>query len=239
MPTFPKRRWKWIVLTFLLLAVGGIAAGRYWLAAMQNAAFWEAAIEEFEASDRERPPEAGAILFTGSSSIRLWSSLARDMQPLRVLNRGFGGSHLAHVNHYADRIVLPYRPSAVVLYAGDNDLSEGTDKTPASVFANFERFVAIVHGSLPDARIYFLSIKPSLLRWHRWPQMREANERIAAFAAETDGVEYVDVATPMLGPSGDPRPELFALGGLHLSDQGYALWTGIVKPRLEADATAR
>lgn len=232
------RRWKWILVSLLLLVLGGLGAGRTWFAAMQDAEFWESAIAGFEALDRESPPAPGAILFTGSSSIRLWSSLERDMQPLRVLNRGFGGSHLAHVNHYADRIVLPYRPSAVVLYAGDNDLSEGTGKTPESVFADFERFVGIVHQSLPGTRIYFLSIKPSVLRWDRWPQMRDANARIAAFAAATEEVEYVDVATPMLAASNEPRPELFALDGLHLSEAGYALWTDVVRSRLVAEPPA-
>lgn len=232
MLAFLKRRWKWIALAIALLLLVGIGAGRWWLAAMQRAEFWESSIEDFESSDREHPPEPGAVVFTGSSSIRMWSTLERDMQPLRVLNRGFGGSHLAHVNHFADRVVLPYRPSAVVLYAGDNDLSEGTGKTPEMVSGDFEHFVGIVHGALPGTPVYFLSIKPSLLRWDRWPLMRDANAQIAAFAARTDGVEYVDVATPMLGETGEPRPELFGLDGLHLSETGYALWTGIVRSRL-------
>lgn len=226
-------RWWKVAGLLVVLLVGVVAAGGAWLlSAMREAEFWESSIVAFEQADRESPPEAGAIVFTGSSSIRRWSSLAEDMDPLPVLNRGFGGSHIAHVNHYADRIVVPYAPAAVVLYAGDNDLASGGEKTPESVLADFRRFVGIVHEADPDTPVFFLSIKPSLLRWDRWPVMREANARISDFAADTEAVEYLDVATPMLGEDGEPRPELFALDGLHLSDEGYALWTGIVKPAL-------
>lgn len=226
-------RWWKITGLVIVLLVGAAAAGGAWLlSAMRDAEFWESAIVAFEEADRESPPPPGAIVFTGSSSIRMWSSLAEDMAPLPVLNRGFGGSHIAHVNHYAKRIVLPYAPGAVVLYAGDNDLAAGSDKTPESVLEDFRRFVGIVHAAQPAAPVYFLAIKPSILRWDRWPVMREANARIAAFAARTAGVEYLDVATPMLGDDGEPRPELFVVDGLHLSEEGYALWTRIVKPAL-------
>ena len=232
MPGWLKRSWIWIAAVMLLLAVVGMGIWSSLRHAMQEPAFWESAIADFEEQDRASPPEPGAILFTGSSSIRMWSTLAEDMAPLRVLNRGFGGSHIDHVSHFAPRIVLPYRPRAVVLYAGDNDLSEGTGKTPESVLADFERFVGIVHGAWPEVPVYFLSIKPSTLRWGRWPAMRDANARIAAFARATRGVEYVDVATPMLGPKGRPRGELLAFDGLHLNARGYALWTSILRPLL-------
>ena len=201
----------------------------------RDAAHWEPKIVEFETRDREAPPRPGGILFTGSSSIVMWKSLQEDMAPLRTLNRGFGGSEIAHVNHYAERIVLPYAPSAVVLYAGDNDLAAGSEKTPEQVFADFRRFVEVVRRLGPDVPVYFLAIKPSLARWDRWPLMRAANAKIEEWASGQNGVSYVDVATPMLGPDGKPRPELFIEDGLHLSDPGYRLWTRIVRPVLGAD----
>jgi lysophospholipase L1-like esterase len=232
------RSFKRILLVILVLLAGGAGLGWVVLARVQAPDFWEPAIARYEEADRERPPEWGAIVFTGSSSIRMWKSLAQDMQPLRVLNRGFGGSHIAHVNHFASRIVLPYHPSAVVLYAGDNDLSAGSDKTPASVLADFERFVTIVHGGAPRARIYFIAIKPSRQRWDRWPVMREANALIAAFALERANVEFVDIAAPMLGDAGPPAAKLFLADGLHLSAEGYALWTAALKPLLLAGRSA-
>lgn len=190
-------------------------------------------IDAFEESDRTKPPAPGAVLFVGSSSIRMWKTLARDMAPLRTINRGFGGSHLAHVDHYADRIVAPYLPRAVVLYAGDNDLSGASPKTPERVLEDLELFVAHVHRAVPKAPVYFLAIKPSLARFAKWPSMQRANALVRSFAERTPLVEYVDVATPMLGDDGAPDETLFIADGLHMNERGYALWTSIVKPVLE------
>lgn len=216
-----------------LLAVGW--AGSRYLAAMEGAAFWESAIADFEEQDRVAMPEPGVIVFTGSSSIRGWKTLADDMAPLRVVNRGFGGSQISHVSHYVPRIVHPYRPSAVVLYAGDNDLAKGSPKTAESVFGDFREFVGLVRKASPGVPVYFVAIKPSTQRWDRWPIMSEANARISAWAAKTDGVEYLDIATPMLKKSGEPRSELFIADGLHLSAEGYAVWTAVVRPVLLAN----
>lgn len=191
-------------------------------------------VRRLETRNRAQPPEPGGIVFVGSSSIRLWSRLARDMAPLPVSNQGFGGSHIEDVIRYAPRLVLPHRPRLVVLYAGDNDLA-GDDKTPESVSADFGVLVSRIHATLPETRIYFIAIKPSILRWDRWPAMRDANERIAAACADDPRLVYVDVATPMLGPDGNPREELFVFDGLHLSEEGYALWTSILRPRLQRD----
>jgi lysophospholipase L1-like esterase len=229
----------WILSGFVVLVVAALGVGRSSLSAMGEAEFWESAIVAFEELDRASPPAPGAIVFTGSSSIRMWKSLKEDMAPLPVLNRGFGGSQISHVNHFASRIVLPYQPSAVVLYAGDNDLAAGSKKTPESVLGDFQRFVSIVHGAYPDTPVYFLAIKPSIRRWDRWSVMSEANRRIASFAAATESVFYVDVATRMLGESGEPRPELFIVDGLHMTGEGYALWTQILKPVLASAAGTR
>jgi hypothetical protein len=202
---------------------------------MQRAEFWEFQIRAFEKADQLDPPAAGAILFIGSSSIRLWRTLERDMAPLFVLNRGFGGCHLAHVSHYAGRVVLPYRPRAVVLYAGENDLGWLSGKTPASVLEDFKRFVATVQEKLPGARGYFLAIKRSPFRRGRWGAMDEANRLVKEFAAQAEGVAFIDTCTPMLDARGLPRPEYLPWYRLHLTDKGYELWASVIRPVLEAD----
>jgi hypothetical protein len=225
----------------VLVAVVGVGwlGVRGWLAwygsASQDPAFFEDEIAAFEAADREHPPPTRPIVFVGSSSIRLWSSLAEDMAPLPVLNRGFGGSQLAHVVHFTGRTVLRYRPRAVVLYAGDNDLDESTGKSAADVVRDFQAFVALVHGAVPDARIYYLAIKPSRMRWSRWPEQSKANAEIAALCGQDSRLAFLDIATPMLATGTPPARALFLLDGLHLSERGYALWTDVVKPRLLAD----
>jgi hypothetical protein len=234
------RRLLIAVSVALGLAVVGLYAGlRDQRSASTDPAFFERAIQDFEAQDRATPPEPGAIVFVGSSSIRFWNTLERDMAPLRVLERGFGGAHMAHVVHNADRIVLAYEPSAVVVYAGDNDLAEGSGKTVADVVTGFETLVRLLRQDRPGLPIYFIAIKPSPLRWERWPQMRRANQRIEERAREDPRLTVLDVATPMLEGEGGPPPSaLFAEDGLHLSASGYALWADVVRPRLLADLGA-
>lgn len=197
---------------------------------------WEKDIAAFEKRDREAPPPKNGIVFVGSSSIRRWD-LAKSFPGVAALNRGFGGSHLADAVHFAPRIVLKHEPRLVVLYAGDNDIAAG--KTPERVAADFRAFIAAVHDKLPKTRIIYLAIKPSLLRWKLIDKIRPANALIEAECKKNDRLLYLDVATPMLGDDGKPRPDLFVADGLHLSAKGYELWVRLLKPHLEAPASKK
>ncbi len=190
---------------------------------------WEPNIRKFEEQDRRQMPPAGGILFVGSSSIVGWD-LDKCFPGLPVINRGFGGSQIADSVHFADRIILPYRPKVVVLYAGDNDVAHG--KSPRQVLADYRQFVAKVRGALPDTRIVFIAIKPSIRRWHLVGQMREANRLIQSLTEQDERLVFVDVDGPMIGPDGKPRPELFKPDGLHLNAEGYELWSNLVLPHL-------
>jgi lysophospholipase L1-like esterase len=191
---------------------------------------WEATIKGFEEQDRNNPPPKGEIVFTGASSIVRWN-LPEYFPDLKVINRGFGGSEMADAARYASRIVVPYSPRIVVLYSGDNDIGRGV--TPAKVEADFERFVQVVHGALPQARIVVIGVKPSILRWAVWDNMKKANALMRAYIDTHKGLEYVEVGPPMLGADGKPRPELFVPDGLHLTPEGYKLWTGLLRPHLK------
>jgi lysophospholipase L1-like esterase len=193
---------------------------------------WEPTIRGFDQQDKVHSIPPGEIVFTGSSSIAYWSSLANDMKPLKVINRGFGGSEYSDVNYYADRIVIAYRPAAVVVYAGDNDLASGGRKTPQNVAQDVQRFVQLVHAKLPQTWVFVVSIKPSIARWKRWPEMHEANQLVQDFLRTQDRAGYIDVATPMLDKDGRPSPDLFISDGLHPSAKCYAMWTSIIRPIL-------
>jgi lysophospholipase L1-like esterase len=194
---------------------------------------WEFAIEAYEASDVENPPDPGSIVFVGSSSILFWETLDEDMAPLPVLNRGFGGSEIAHATHFADRIVLPYEPDAIVLYAGDNDIGFGLSAD--CTFRDFEAFVAHIRATAPDTPIYYVSIKPSPARWELWEDMQRANQLIEARTTTNSTLHFIDVSEAMLDEEGQPIGELFLADGLHMTPAGYALWTSIVRPRLIGD----
>jgi lysophospholipase L1-like esterase len=192
---------------------------------------WEKAIQAFEASDKTNPPPRDAILMIGSSSIVKWTNAPAQFPDHRLINRGFGGSHLSDSVAFIERIVAPYQPKLVLLYAGDNDIAAG--KTPEQVFADFKAFVAKVRGALPDTRIAYLAIKASPSRVKLMDQFKTANRSIQEFSGADPKLIYVDVFTPMLGADGQPRAEFFVADQLHLNEAGYKLWAGIVKPVLE------
>ena len=189
---------------------------------------FEAEIQAFEAADRATPPPQGGVVFVGSSSIKNWTDVAADFPGVAALNRGFGGSTLADVVYHSDRIVLPYHPRLVVLYAGDNDLT--LDRTPSRVVADYRAFVAHLRSALPAARVAFVSIKPSPARRAYLDRMRETNRRIRGDIARDSLQAYVEVFTPMLDAAGQPRPELFGADSLHMTRAGYLLWRALLAP---------
>ena len=210
----------------------GILAGALATApasAQQAADRWEKDIAAFEAADRVSPPRPGGIVFVGSSSIRRWDT-AGSFPDLQIINRGFGGSELADTVRYADRIVIPYQPRLVVVYAGDNDIGSG--KLSEAVVVEAERLVSRVRAKLPDTRFVFIGLKPSILRWTQVDRMRATNAMLRAFCERDDRVAYVDVDGPLLGWDEKPRRELFVEDGLHLSAEGYRIWTMLVRPFL-------
>jgi lysophospholipase L1-like esterase len=189
---------------------------------------WRTEIDSLVAGDAAHPPSQGAVLFVGSSSIRMWTTLSHDFPGVATINRGFGGSEIADSTYYADRIIIPYHPKLIVLYAGDNDVDAG--RTAQQVIDDFKAFVARVRRDLPRAGIVFVSIKPTVARVAKWPQMQAANAGVAAWAPATPGVIFVDVATKMLDAQGKPRPELLREDGLHMRAAGYAIWIDALKP---------
>lgn len=220
-----NRYWAWVA-GVLLLAVCAVPA-----ASPPAPQTWQKDVDALVRDDSVRPAPQHGVVFVGSSSIRFWApTLARDFPGVPVIDRGFGGSVIADTTYYADRIVIPYHPRVIVMYAGDNDIAEGD--TPRQVLAGFQAFVARVRRSLPDVAIVYISIKPSLARWALWPRMREANHLIAAWSRKRGRVTFVDVSERMLDAGGKPRASLFRKDGLHLAPAGYAVWVAALKPVL-------
>ena len=196
-----------------------------------NPAQWEKEIQAFEASDKTSPPPSNGIVFIGSSSIRLWKTLAQDFPAQPVINRGFGGSQVPDSTHFAPRIVFPYRPRLIVMYAGGNDINAG--RSAEQVAADFREFVATVRRTLPSARIAYISIAGNPARWAQVDRVRKANQLIEAYTKETPNLAFIDIFPAMLDASGQPRPELFVEDRLHMNASGYAIWKRIVEPYLK------
>lgn len=222
---------SWQLMTWVVLCYAFVASVVPILAAEDlRPERWEREIQEFEAADLKSQPPKGAILLVGSSSIRLWTNAAAMFPRHRILTRGFGGSHMADLNHYTDRMVLAYSPSHVLVYEGDNDIAAG--KSPKQVADEFATFVARVHKQLPRTRISYISIKASQARWHLANKIRECNGLIAKFSTREKRVDYIDVFNPMLGREGLPREELLGPDHLHMNSKGYELWREIIAKKL-------
>lgn len=197
---------------------------------------WEKSISAFEQADKQQAPPTEPVLFIGSSSIRMWD-VAKAFPGLAPLNRGFGGSTIADSSHFFDRIVKPYQPKLIILYAGDNDISKGL--TPQEVFEDFKSLAQKINTSLPGTPLIYIAIKPSIKRKNLWPEMKQTNDLIAKFCAQQPGLKFADIAKPMLdNPAHSPASELFKKDGLHLSDKGYQLWKAVLLPLIKQSISA-
>ncbi len=175
------------------------------------------------------------VLIAGSATAWRWND-KKWFSDYRSENRGFGGSRIDDNTYFADQLIVPYHPSTIVLYAGDNDLWA---RKPADVTAqHFGEFVEKIHSELPNTQIVFVSIRPSIARWEIWDAMQEANALIKRQIDDNPNLYYADIVPATLGSDGKPRPELFIEDDLHLTELGYLEWTRVVKP-IVAKAEAR
>lgn len=192
---------------------------------------WESTMQKFEAEDKQSGPPRGDIVFIGASSIARWTNLAESFPDLKVVNRGFGGSEMSEAVKYAPRVVVPRAPRIVVLYTGENDLNRGL--TPDAVASDFSTFVKTIRTPLPATRLVVIGLKPSLLRWKLRDAMKQTNDMIRTRCAADSSCVYVDPWPLMIGKDGTPKPELFVEDGLHLTPEGYKLWTQMLTPHLK------
>ncbi|CAN7176790.1 GDSL-type esterase/lipase family protein [Phenylobacterium sp. LjRoot164] len=195
-----------------------------------------AEMEAFAAQDKAAPQPPCKIVFTGSSTIRLWTNLSQDMGSIPVINRGFGGAEISDVNAHFDQVVGRYRPRAVVFYAGENDLNAGESRD--SVAEDFGRFMKLKSDKLgASTPVYFISLKPSQARERQILDQSAVNAKIKAQMKGRKDFVYIDVVPPMMGADGHPK-DLFVSDGLHMNSAGYAIWTKAVRPVMEREMKA-
>lgn len=191
---------------------------------------WREKVEAFELEAQASPPPAGAALFVGSSSIRLWDTLKEDMAPLPVIKRGFGGSRLFDSVYWADRLVLAHDPAVIVMFSGTNDLKGDEPKSAERVSALFDQFVARIRDGECDAPIIYIAISPTKKRIEHLDLVLETNRQIASSCESDDSLHFLDTASGLLNDWGYPDMQWFDEDELHLNPAGYALWTQRIKP---------
>ena len=188
-------------------------------------------IDNFIKQDKENGFVKNGIMMTGSSSIRMWTSMEEDFSSLPVLNRGFGGSTIPDVLHFAGKYIFQHEPQIIVFYCGENDISEGA--SPETVFASFKIFVKIIEERLPETKLVYISMKPSIARWDLWPQYQVGEKMIKDFVDKNPKIEYMDASISMLEENGEVKKDIFIEDGLHMNAKGYEGWTKQLKPILE------
>jgi lysophospholipase L1-like esterase len=194
---------------------------------------WENDIREFEQLDSTNRYPNNAVLFMGSSSIRLWNTLEEDIKPYSVIQRGFGGSRISDVAWYTPRIVYPHQIQAVVIFVANDISGSKEDKTPQEIASLFSYIVKTIHKKHPDLPVFYIQVTPTESRWKVWPRIQEGNKLVKQLCAKNPDLHFVETAKYFLSSEGTPNAELFVDDKLHLSAQGYQIWTRLVKAELD------
>lgn len=227
-----------ILVALLVLALSWPAYkiyGELSKARSEDPLVWQEDIQALEDSTRDLYGAGEAVVFIGSSSIRLWSSLEQDMAPIPVIQHGFGGAKLNDLVYYAQRLVNAYRPRAVVVFAGTNDIDPAASKSPGVLLASYQEFIGRIRADQPKLPVFYIGITPSVLRWDVWSIARETNELIRQWSGGEENLFFIDTSSALLGNNGEPDPDNYVFDGLHLSARGYAIWTDFIKPPLLAE----
>lgn len=194
---------------------------------------WENDILNFEELDKTETYSENAILFAGSSSIRLWSTLASDMAPYPVIQRGYGGSRLSDFAVYASRIFDPHPCKAIVLFIANDIPGNETDKNPEEVLRLYKNVLKTIRKKHPSTPVFWIAITPSASRWKVWPQIKKVNTLIEESCSAEKNTYFITTEYAFLGDNGEPIDEYFRSDRLHLTEKGYAVWTEIIKSEIK------
>ncbi len=214
-----------ILLTILVISCSPVKKYE----SLPEVSAWEKDISEFERLDRAETYPTDAILFTGSSSIRLWTTLKNDMAPYNVIQRGFGGSKLSDFVVYADRIVSTHPCSAIVIFIANDIAGNEKDKSPEEVASLFRYALKIIRKTHKETPLFWIQVTPTPSRWKAWPQIKQANNLIRDICANQANTYFINTESYFLGSDGKPAEKYFVSDMLHLNPEGYKLWTQIIK----------
>lgn len=195
---------------------------------------WEPDIQKFEQLDKTETYPDDAILFMGSSSIRLWNSLQEDMQPYHTIQRGFGGAKISDVAWYTPRIVYPHKCKAVVIFIANDITGSDDDKTPQEIAGLFRYIVKTIRKEQPSTPVFYIQVTPTESRWTVWPTIQEGNTLIKKQCEALSNVHFIETEKYFLDEDGKPKSSLFIDDRLHLNRDGYKVWTGVIKQNLDS-----
>lgn len=224
---------KNLKLLFIALIFVGCSTTSYQTKYAATKAPWEAEIAQLEALDKANSYPDSSILFIGSSSIRLWETLDKDLAPYPTIRRGYGGARYSDLIHFTERLVYPHKIRALVVFVANDILGDEFDKEPAEVLGLFKEVVSIVRKKYPTIPIYSISITPTPLRWRVWTETQKANLLIKNYCENSSNLFFINTESEFLTDSNQPKPELFRNDKLHLNDDGYKVWKKVIKGELD------
>ena len=222
------QRFLLLLISFVILSCSPVKKYRD----LPDVKAWENDIRKFEQMDKDEKYSSDAVLFAGSSSIRLWSNLDRDMDPYQVIQRGYGGAKLSDFAVYADRIFDPHPCRAIVLFIANDITGSESDKSPEEVGDLFRYVLKSIRRTHPDTPVFWIEITPTAARWRVWSQVQKANNEISDICLRNRNTLFIRTDSAFLDAAGKPKTELFIDDKLHLNQQGYAIWTEIIKNEL-------
>jgi len=194
---------------------------------------WEGEIAAFDKLNQTEKYPENSILFVGSSSIRLWSTLKEDMAPYPVIQRGFGGSNSPAVLQYIERIAYPHQFRAVVIFIANDITGSPNDLTPMESSANFGKIIKILRAKYKKQPIFIVEITPCLSRWKKWPVIQEDNTLLKNLCKKGKSLYFIETAKNYMNEKGEPRDELFREDHLHQNSEGYKIWTKLIKDEID------
>ncbi|MBI5010445.1 MAG: hypothetical protein HZB98_12540 [Bacteroidia bacterium] len=194
---------------------------------------WENAIQKFEQLDKSETYPEESVIFAGSSSILLWSTLKEDMAPYPVIQRGYGGAKLSDFAVYAGRIFDPHDFRAAVIFIANDITGSDQDKSPDEVLTLYKTVIKTIRNKHKDVPVFWIAITPTTSRWKAWPQIQVANMLIKEYCMRNKNLYFITTDFAFLGNDGKPKNELFRDDLLHLNDKGYDVWQEIIKKELD------
>lgn len=222
---------SFILLLIILVIASCSPLSKY----KQSAASWESDIKKLEHLDSIENYTHNAVLFTGSSSIRLWSTIKEDMAPYEVIQRGYGGAKFSDYVVYAKRLIYPHQVKAIVIFIANDITGSPQDKTPEEVTRLFQYTVKTIRSKYPETPVFYIQVTPTSSRWKAWPVIQQGNDKVKELCSRLHKVYFIETAKPFLKEDGTPNDSYFRSDKLHLNNEGYKVWAGIIKSALDKE----
>ncbi|MEI6265535.1 MAG: carboxylesterase family protein [Sphingobacteriia bacterium] len=194
---------------------------------------WEKDIVQFDSLNKVEKHTKDALLFIGSSYIRLWENIRQDLDYKDIIHRGFGGCNFRDVAYYIQRIAYPHQPKAIFIYVGNDIVATEKDKSPDQVLELYKYIVKKLREKFPTIPISFLEISPSEKRWAAWDQIVQTNDLVKNYIASQPQLYFIASSDQFLGADGKPITKYYRDDKLHYNIEGYKVWGNHIKLKVK------